>query len=93
MNKKAACDTSLNILSVVKQRGQIHGSHCDSDETRISCSNSEMKKQSIVWKHSGSPKPKKFKQTFHGKKANGYYFCTRRGILPVAFMNPRATIT
>jgi len=27
-----------------------------------------MKNHSMVWKHSGSPKPKKFTQTFHGRK-------------------------
>jgi hypothetical protein len=44
MNKKAARDISLNIPSVVKQqRGEIHGSQCN-DETRISHSNGEMKK-------------------------------------------------
>ena len=69
MNKKATRDISLNIPSAVKQRtGEIYGSHCDGDETKISHSNSEMKKQSIVWEHSGLPKPKKFKQMFHCKK-------------------------
>jgi hypothetical protein len=38
------------------------------DETWISYSSIEMKKHSMVWKHSGSPKPKKFLQTFHGRK-------------------------
>jgi hypothetical protein len=69
VNKKATRDISLNIPSAVKQRtGEIYGSQCDGDETGISHSNGEIKKQSTVWEHSGLPKPKKFKQMFHGKK-------------------------
>jgi hypothetical protein len=44
------------------------------DETCISYSNIEMKKHSMVWKHSGSPKPKTFKQTFHGRKLMVTFF-------------------
>jgi len=44
------------------------------DETWISYSNIEMKKHSTVWKHSGSPKPKKFTQTFHGRKLKATLF-------------------
>jgi hypothetical protein len=45
MNKKATCNISFNVPSVVRQRkGEIYGSHCNSDETRISHSNGEMKK-------------------------------------------------
>jgi hypothetical protein len=62
MNKKVTRNISLNVLSVVKQRtGDIYGSHCNGDETRISHGNGEMEKQSTVWEHSGLPKPNKFK--------------------------------
>jgi hypothetical protein len=47
-----------------------------------------MKKQSIVWKHSGSPKPRKFKQTFCGKKLTATLFWARKGVLLVEFINP-----
>lgn len=71
----------------------------NSDENWISYSNIEMKKHSMVWKHSGSPKPKKFKKTFHGRKLMATFFSFGRGgdrkgvFLLVAFMNPGVTVT
>jgi hypothetical protein len=48
----------------------------------------------MVWKHSDSPKPKKYKQIFHGRKQMGTVFWERKGVLfLVAFMNPRAEVT
>jgi histone-lysine N-methyltransferase SETMAR len=46
----------------------------------------------MVCKHTGSPKPKKFKQTFHGRKLMATVFWDSKGVLLVAFMNPGATI-
>jgi hypothetical protein len=46
----------------------------------------------MVHKHTGSPKPKKFKQSFHDRKLMATVFWYRKGVLLVAFMNPGATI-
>jgi hypothetical protein len=50
--------------------------HCivNGDETWLSYSSIGMKKHSLVWKHSGSPKPKKFKQKYHGRKLMATFF-------------------
>jgi hypothetical protein len=52
-----------------------------------------------MWKHSGSPEPKKFKQTFRGKKLMAPVISGGRrgggggGVLLVEFINAEATIT
>jgi hypothetical protein len=58
------------------------------DKTENSYSHFATKKQSMVCKHTGSPKPKKFKQTFHGRKLMATVLWDRKGVLLVAFMNP-----
>jgi hypothetical protein len=50
------------------------------DETWIFYGNIEIKKHSMVWKRSGSPKPNKFTQTFHGGKLMGTCFFLGGGL-------------
>jgi hypothetical protein len=70
----------------------------NSDETWISYSSIEIKRHSMVWKRSDSPKPKKFKQTFHGRKLMATFFFFGGGggrkvvYLLGVFMNPGAKV-
>jgi hypothetical protein len=84
---------SLNISSAVQQPGgEIPRSHCDWWQDWEFLQPLCNKKQSMVCKHTGSPKPKKFKRTFHGRKLIATVLRDRKGVLLVAFTNPGATI-
>lgn len=60
------------------------------DETWCHYVTPETKQQSRQWKHSESPKPKKFKQTLSAGKIMATVFWDRQGVLLVEFM-PRGT--
>ncbi|MBZ5797785.1 hypothetical protein K8353_48035, partial [Burkholderia contaminans] len=65
------------FLARYQQDGDDLFSHIvTGDETWVSYANPETKLQSIQWRHSSSPKPKKFKQTqyLHKSKIDGYSF-------------------
>jgi len=64
------------------------------DETWVSYSNPERKTQSMQWRRSTSPKPRKFKQTPYTKqKMMVSVFWDKEGVLLVEFMERRSTIT
>ncbi|KAL4092199.1 hypothetical protein QTP88_026740 [Uroleucon formosanum] len=65
-----------------------------SDETWISYINPKSKQQSMQWRHSTSPKPKKFKQTpYTSRKMMATVFWDEKGVLLVDFMERGTTIT
>ena len=79
------------------QRHQIEGDQCfdhivTGDETWISYTNIESKRQSMQWRHSSSPKAKKFKQESSVRKIMATVFWDRMGILLVYFLEPGLTI-
>ena len=83
----------LNIPSAIQQPGgEIPRSYCDWWQDWEFLQPLCNKKQSMACKHTGSPKPKKFIQTFHGRKLMATVFWDRKGVLLVAFMNPGTTI-
>lgn len=63
------------------------------DETWIAYVNPETKRQSMQWMHSTSPKPKKFKQTFSGRKLMATVFWDHKGVLLIEFLPRGRTIT
>ena len=54
--------------------------------------NTETKQLYMQWKHKSSPKPKKFKQTFAGKKIMAPIFWDHQGVLLVEFLECHMTI-
>lgn len=60
------------------------------DETWVHYTTPETKEQSKQWKHTSSPKPRKFKQTLSAGKIMASVFWDRKGILLCEFM-PRGT--
>jgi histone-lysine N-methyltransferase SETMAR len=62
------------------------------DETWVSHITPESKQQSLLWKHTGSPKTKKFKQTFSTRKIMCTIFWDRQGVLLVEFLPQGTTI-
>lgn len=63
------------------------------DETWISYATGESKQQSMQWRHSGSPKAKKFKQTPSVHKIMATVFWDQKGVILVKFLEPGRTIT
>jgi len=62
------------------------------DETWESHIIPESKQQSLHWKHTGSPKRKKFKQMFSTRKIMCTVFWDRQGVLLVEFLPQCTTI-
>jgi len=62
------------------------------DETWVFHFTPENKQQSREWRHSTSPKPKKFKQTKSAGKVMATVFWDRKGVLLIDFMPPGTTI-
>jgi [histone H3]-lysine36 N-dimethyltransferase SETMAR len=62
------------------------------DETWISYTNVESKQQSMQWRHSWSPKAKKFKQAPSVKKIMATVFWDKKGVLFIDFLERGKTI-
>ena len=75
---------------------QIEGDQCfdhgTGDEMWISYTNIESKRQSMQWRHSSSPKAKKFKEASSVKKIMATIFWDRKGILLIDFLERGLTI-
>jgi len=62
------------------------------DEIWMSHIISESKQPSLHWKHTGSQKRKKFKQTFSTRKIMCNIFWDRQGVLLVEFLPQGTTV-
>jgi histone-lysine N-methyltransferase SETMAR len=62
------------------------------DETWIAYTNIESKRQSMQWRHSSSPKSKKFKQASSVRKIMATILWDRKGILLIDFLERGLTV-
>lgn len=62
------------------------------DETWVHYTTPETKEKSRQWRHSNSPKPKKFKQTLSAGKVMASVFWDRKGVLLCEFLPTGTTI-
>jgi histone-lysine N-methyltransferase SETMAR len=62
------------------------------DETWVSHTTPETKRQSMEWRHTSSPVKTKFKRTISSRKIMCTVFWDRKGVLLVDFMPPGTTI-
>jgi len=91
--QKTACCMCLEISDALSQRRRRHIDHfVTGDETWVSHITPESKQQSLHWKHTGSPKRKKFKQTISTRKIMCTVFWDRQGVLLVEFLSQSTTI-
>ena len=92
-HKQKRMQSARLILERYERDGDEFLSHIvTGDETWIAYSNVETKRRSMQWRHSDSPKPKKFMQT-HGKKQMATVFWDEKGILLVDFLEQGQTVT
>ena len=56
------------------------------DETWVHHFDLESKKQSMQWKHPGSPPPKKFKRVSSAGKVMASIFCNNQGVIMVDYL-------
>jgi [histone H3]-lysine36 N-dimethyltransferase SETMAR len=71
---------------------QLLNSIVTGDETWVFHFTPESKQQSREWRHTNSPKPKKFKQLQSARKVMATVFWDRKGLLLIEFMDPGTTI-
>jgi len=92
-HKKQHVACALTFLMRYNKEGDGMLSHIvTGDETWVSHITPESKQQSLHWKHTGSPKRKKFKQTFSTRKIVCTIFWDRQGVLLVEFLLQDTTI-
>jgi len=89
--QRVAC--ALALLMRYHKEGDGMLSHIvTGDKTWVSHITPESKQQSLHWKHTGSPKRKKFKQMFKTRKIMCTVFWDRQGVLLVEFLPQGTTI-
>jgi len=92
-HKKQRVACALTFLMHYHKDGDCMLSHIvTGDETWVSHITLESKQQSLHWTHTGSPKRKKFKQTFSTRKIMCTMFWDRQGVLLVEFLPQSTTI-
>ena len=90
-HKKQRVACALTFLMHYHKEGDGMLSHTvTGDETWVSHITPESKQQSLHWKHTGSPKRKKFKQKISTSKIMCTVFWDRQGVLLVEFL-PQGT--
>jgi len=89
-HKKLCVACAWTFLMCYHKEGDSMLNHIvTGDETWVSHITPESKQQSLHWKHTGSPKRKKFKQTISTRKIMCTIFWDRQGVLFVEF-SPKA---
>jgi hypothetical protein len=92
-HKKQCVACALTFLMCYHKEGDGMLSHIvTGDKTWVSHITPESKQQSLHWKHTGSPKRKKLKQTFLTRKIMCTVFWDRQGVLLVEFLPQGTTI-
>jgi len=92
-HKKQCVACALTFLMYYHKEGNGILSHIvTGDETWVSHITPESKQQSLHWKHTGSPKRKKFKQTISTRKIMCTVFWDTQGVLLVEFLPQGTTI-
>jgi len=90
-HKKQRVAWALTFLMCYHKEGDGILSHTvTGDETRVSHITPESKRQSLHWKHTGSPKRKKLKQTISTRKIMCTVSWNRQAVLLVEFL-PQGT--
>ena len=92
-HKKQHVACGLTFLMRYHKEGDGMLSHIvTGDKTWVSHITPESKQQSLHWKHTGSPKREKFKQTFSTRKIMCAVFWDRQGVHLVEFLHQGTTI-
>jgi len=92
-HKKQSAECALTFLMRYHKEGDGMLSHIvTGDEKLVFHITPESKQQSLHWKHTGSPKRKKFKQMFSTRKIICTVFWDRQGVLLVEFLPQDTTI-
>ena len=92
-HKKQRVACALKFLMCYHKEGGGMLSHIvTGDETWVSHITPESKQQSLHWKHTGSPKRKKFMQKFSTRKIMCTIFSDRQSVLLVEFLPQGTTI-
>lgn len=90
-HKRQRMEASREFLDRYAEEGEeFLNSIVTGDETWVSHFTPETKRQSLEWRHTTSPKPRKFKQVQSARKVMATVFWYRKGVLLVDFM-PRGT--
>lgn len=93
-HKKNRMGSALTFLTRYADKGdEFLDSIVTGDETWVYHHTPESKRQSLQWRHTHSPKTKKFKTLISAKKIMASVFWDRRGVLLVDFMPQGKTVT
>lgn len=92
-HKRQRIETSREFLTRYAEQGEVFlDSIVTGDETWVYHFTPESKQQSLEWRHSRSPKKRKFKVTQSDRKIMATVFWDRKGVLLIEFMPTGTTI-
>ena len=81
--KERCCHDSREMVELINSDPAVLDALVTSDESWIYCYDPETKRQSSQWKHAGSPKPKKARQSKSTHKLLMIPFFDSTGTLPI----------
>lgn len=91
--KTKRASSALSFLTRYSEQGDEFLDHIvTGDETWVSHMTPESKQQSMEWRHTASPRKKKFKQTMSTRKIMCTVFWDRKGVLLIEFLPRGETI-
>lgn len=92
-HKRQRIESSREVLELYAEEGAVFlESIVTGDETWVYHFTPESKQQSMEWRHSFSPKKRKFKVTQSARKIMATVFWDRKGVLLIEFMPTGTTI-
>ncbi|KAL4126321.1 hypothetical protein QTP88_010543 [Uroleucon formosanum] len=92
-HKRQRIESSREVLELYAEEEAVFlNSIVTGDETWVYHFTPESKQQSMEWRHSFSPKKRKFKVTQSARKIMATVFWDRKGVLLIEFMPTRTTI-
>lgn len=92
-HKKSRVESSREFLDRFANEGDAFlDSIVTGDETWVYHLTPESKRQSMTWRHSSSPRVRKFRQTISNRKIMATVFWDRKGIIHIEFLPQGTTI-
>ena len=90
--RKRRCNDSKEMVEIINSDPQVLDAQVTCDESWIYCYDPETKRQSSQWKHAGSPRPKKARQSKSTQKLMMIPFFDSMGIIYIHWVPTRITV-
>ena len=91
-HRKRRCNDSKEMVKLINSDPQVLDALVTCDESWIYCYDPETKRQSSQWKHAGSPRPKKTRQSKSTQKLTMILFFDSMDIIYINWVSTGITV-